>query len=79
MTRITIHKLALCDGALTIYPISVVSSGACPSNGLLDVDQLQFVMASLRDARADGLSIRKIAAKYKMSTRTIQDILKDAA
>lgn len=36
-------------------------------------------VAAVRNARADGQSIRKIAAKYKMSTRTIQDILKDAA
>jgi DNA invertase Pin-like site-specific DNA recombinase len=36
-------------------------------------------IAAVRNARADGISIRKIAAKYKMSTRTIQDILKDAA
>jgi transposase len=36
-------------------------------------------MVYLRDAREDGLSIRKIATRYRMSTRTVQDILKDAA
>ena len=36
-------------------------------------------IAAVRDAREDGLSIRKIATKYRMSTRTVQDILKDAA
>ena len=33
MPTIIIHKLALCDAALTVYPVSVVSSGACISNG----------------------------------------------
>ena len=36
-------------------------------------------ITAVKIARSDGLSIRKIATKYKMSTRTIQDILKDAA
>jgi len=33
MPTIIIHKLALCDAALTVYPVSVASSGACISNG----------------------------------------------
>ena len=36
-------------------------------------------ITAVKIARSDGLSIRKIATKYGMSTRTIQDILKDAA
>ena len=36
-------------------------------------------IAAVRGAREEGLSIRKIATKYRMSTRTVQDILKDAA
>ena len=33
MPTIIIHKLALCDAAPTVYPVSVASSGACISNG----------------------------------------------
>ena len=52
MPRIIIHNLALCSGALelTVYPVSVVSSGACRSSERLhqfELDELQFVMASL--------------------------------
>ena len=36
-------------------------------------------IAAVRNAREDGLSIRKIATKYKMSTRTVQNILNEAA
>ena len=33
MQTIIIHKLAQCDTALTVNPVSVVSRGACISNG----------------------------------------------